>query len=225
MLGDNPIRRLEHGDGSHLMVKTIFKTLQGEGLHVGVPSIFLRLGGCNLACNFCDTEFEDFKKIPVELITNQIQNLSLNDQNIRSVHLVVITGGEPFRQPIAKLCRILLNDNFGVQIETNGTIYREVPPGVDIICSPKVVNGKYHSIRDDLLKRISAFKFLISDGRKEYSAVPDLGQVKYNVPVFVQAMDELDPEINMINKKLAVEIAINKGYRLSYQIHKDLGIE
>ncbi|CAN0594227.1 unnamed protein product, partial [Ectocarpus sp. 12 AP-2014] len=59
MFGDNPIRPPEKGDGLHLMVKQIFKTLQGEGPHVGTPSIFVRLGGCNLACDFCDTEFEN----------------------------------------------------------------------------------------------------------------------------------------------------------------------
>jgi organic radical activating enzyme len=41
----------------------------------------------------------------------------------------------------------------------------------------------------------------------------------------VQAMDELNNDINIANKKLAVEIAINNGYRLSYQIHKELRIE
>ena len=38
-------------------------------------------------------------------------------------------------------------------------------------------------------------------------------------------MDELNHDLNVANKKLAVEIAINNGYRLSYQVHKDLGIE
>ena len=225
MLGDNPIRSPEKGDGMHLMVKQIFKTLQGEGPHVGIPSIFVRLGGCNLACDFCDTEFEDFKKLATKSIIDTVKNLSLNNKSIRSVGLVVITGGEPFRQPIRILCEKLIEENFSIQIETNGTIYRDIPEEVDIICSPKVVNGKYSKIRPDLLERITAFKFLISSQKLEYSSVPNLEQAAYNIPVFVQAMDELNHDINIANKKLAVEIAINSGYRLSYQIHKDLGIE
>ena len=225
MLGDNPIRSPEKGDGTHLMVKHIFKTLQGEGPHVGVPSIFIRLGGCNLACDFCDTEFENFEKISTESIVDKVKNFSLNDKNIRSVGLVVITGGEPFRQPIRLLCEKLIEEDFAIQIETNGTIYRDIPEEVDIICSPKVVNGKYSKIRPDLLERITAFKFLISSQKSEYSSVPDLEQAKHNIPVFVQAMDELNHDLNVANKKLAVEIAINNGYRLSYQVHKDLGIE
>ena len=225
MLGDNPIRPVEKGDGSYLMLKQMFKTLQGEGPHVGIPSIFIRLGGCNLACDFCDTEFEGFKKIAIESIIDEVKTLSLNNKGIRSVGLVVITGGEPFRQPISKLCNRLLEEGFLIQIETNGTIYREIPKGVDIICSPKVVKEKYLKIRPDLLERITAFKFLISSQKLQYSSVPDLDQASYNIPVFVQAMDELNQDINIANKKLAVEIAINNGYRLSYQIHKDLKIE
>jgi 7-carboxy-7-deazaguanine synthase len=225
MLGDNPIRSPEKGDGSSLMVKEIFKTLQGEGPHVGVPSVFIRLGGCNLACTFCDTEFEDYKEILAEDVLLQVKKLSLNNKGQRSLSLVVITGGEPFRQPINMICQLLLKEKFSVQIETNGTLYRQVPSEVDIICSPKTANGKYLKIRDDLLGHITAFKFLISSTRTEYLSVPDLGQVEYNIPVFVQAMDEQNSAINKLNKKIAVELAINNGYRLSYQIHKELGIE
>lgn len=203
MLGDNPIRSPEKGDGMHLMVKQIFKTLQGEGPHAGIPSIFVRLGGCNLACDFCDTEFEDFKKLATESIIDTVKNLSLNNKSIRSVGLVVITGGEPFRQPIRILCEKLIEENFSIQIETNGTIYRDIPKEVDIICSPKVVNGKYSKIRPDLLERITAFKFLISSQKSEYSSVPDLEQAAYNIPVFVQAMDELNHDINIDNPNYA----------------------
>lgn len=72
---------------------------------------------------------------------------------------------------------------------------------------------------------ISAFKFLISSNIEGYSEVPELGQKEYNIPVFVQAMDEYSSEINIKNKHKAIDIAINNGYRLSYQVHKELGID
>lgn len=225
MHGNNPKRAAEFGDGLKLKVQKIFKTLQGEGPNVGTPAIFIRLGGCNLACSFCDTDFEDFVETELNEIISQIRQLSLNDMGARSVGLVVITGGEPMRQQIAPLCEVLLENNYAVQIETNGTIYRAIPKEVEIICSPKVVAGSYLSIRDDLLPNISAFKFLISSNIKEYSSVPELGQKKCNIPVFIQAMDEYKEEINVQNLQLAVDIAINNSYRLSYQIHKSLGIE
>lgn len=225
MRGNNPKRSPEFGDGSILKVKNIFKTLQGEGPNVGVPSIFIRLGGCNLACSFCDTDFEDYEELTLEYVLEQVKSMCLNEQGVRTVNLIVITGGEPFRQEIAPICQTLINMNFTVQIETNGTIYRTTPPEVEIICSPKVVNNKYISVRADMLERITAFKFLLSTNISEYSRVPELGQSKYKIPVFVQAMDEYNHEINVNNKKLAVFVALNNGYRLSYQIHKDLNIE
>ena len=225
MKGNNPKRAAEQGTGLNLKVKKIFKTLQGEGPNVGVPAIFIRLGGCNLACKFCDTDFEEFEERSLDSILTDVKLLSLNEVGNRTVNLAVITGGEPFRQPINALCTELIGNNFSVQIETNGTLYREIPREVEIICSPKIAFNKYIAVREDLLKHITAFKFLISANIAEYSTVPELGQKDYNIPVYVQAMDEYDQGINAKNRKLAIDIALNNGYRLSYQIHKNLGIE
>ena len=225
MFGDNPKLPVVQGDGLSLFVKTIFKTLQAEGPYSGVPAIFIRLGGCNLACSFCDTEFEDYSQITLDEIIFEAQGLSKNSHNRQSVFLVVITGGEPFRQPIYKLCERLLQLNYKVQIETNGTLYQDVPAEAEIVCSPKITNLKYHNIRQDLLTKITAFKYIISANLAGYSEVPDLGQSLYDIPVFVQAMDEYDEELNIANKKLAVSIALENNYRLSYQIHKELDIE
>jgi organic radical activating enzyme len=217
MRGKNPIRPPISGDGQQLEAKNIFATLQGEGLHVGVPSVFVRLGGCNLACNFCDTEFEDAPTMPVSDIISQVKKLSGN-----VIKLVVITGGEPFRQNIVPFCDALLKDGFSVQIETNGTLYRELPQGVDIVCSPKNTGNGYAPIRGDLLERISALKYIISVGNKSYNHVPETSR---DIPVFVQPMDEGDVTKNAENTKLALELAMNNGYRLSLQIHKILNIE
>lgn len=222
MFGDNPKRPPVKGDGQILFVQNIFKTLQAEGPYFGTPSIFVRLGGCNLACNFCDTEFESFAPRYLYDIVERVDDLSKNSRGDRSVFLIVITGGEPLRQPIKPMCEMLIDLGYKIQIETNGTLYQELPNDVEIVCSPKVSNGKYHQINEQLLSRINAFKFLISANLPGYNTVSDfcVGRT-----VFVQAMDEYDEELNKKNKKLAVEIALEHGYRLSYQMHKDLDIE
>lgn len=225
MLGNNPKRPPVNGDGSILSVKEIFQTVQGEGPNMGVPAVFVRLGGCNLACDFCDTDFEDYKKFPIKDLISEVRKNSLNNLKQQSINLVVITGGEPFRQNISPFCQSLLDLGYNVQIETNGTLYRDIPKEVEIICSPKVINNKYLPIREDLLSRINAFKFLISTNKTNYATVPELGQSNYKIPVFVQPMDEYQNEINIKNKQKTVEIAINNGYRVSYQIHKDLQIK
>ena len=78
MLGDNPKRGAVKGSGQYLDIQEIFPTIQGEGPRVGTPSIFIRLGGCNLACTFCDTEFESFSNRAVDDIVTQVMDFSLN---------------------------------------------------------------------------------------------------------------------------------------------------
>lgn len=74
-----------------MKVVEIFDSFQGEGIYTGEPATFLRLGGCNLNCDFCDTEFDDYKEIDVELVKECLLNHIKNHKN----KLLVITGGEP----------------------------------------------------------------------------------------------------------------------------------
>lgn len=220
MFGNNPKRTPLKGDGNILEVQEIFPTLQGEGPYVGWPSVFIRLGGCNLSCSFCDTEFESYTELSLDEIISKTIELSNNG----TTKLVVITGGEPFRQPIEKLCERLLGCGFKVQIETNGTLYRSIDKRVDVICSPKNTNGTYSPIRKDILEHITAFKFIISSTNPHYSAIEEVGQSDCSIPVYIQAMDEYDSAKNSENLALAVRLAQQNGYRLSMQIHKIIGI-
>jgi organic radical activating enzyme len=219
MFGNNPIRPPLPGDGQELEVQEIFKTIQGEGPLVGTPSIFIRLGGCNLACAFCDTEFESFTTISLDAILEKTKELAGNTHR-----LIVITGGEPFRQPITALCNALIKEGFQVQIETNGTLYREIPSEVHVICSPKNQGQGYFAIRDDLLQRINAFKFIISETDPLYQGVSEVGQSQYDIPVYVQPMDSIDTSQNKKNIDYTVALAQKHGYLLSLQTHKILGI-
>lgn len=219
MFGQNPIRKPEKGDGSTLEVKEIFPTIQGEGPFAGEPAVFIRLAGCNLACTFCDTEFENGEYSSVEVILEAIQAMRGKRK------LVVITGGEPFRQPIEKLCETLLEAGLTVQIETNGTLYRPLPDAVSIVCSPKNTHGSYAPVRPDILERADALKFIISVHEPGYDSVAEVGQAQYGTPVYVQPMDEYDPQKNAENLKQAKDLAMREGYRLSLQMHKIIGVE
>jgi organic radical activating enzyme len=224
MFGKNKILKAENHGGDNLDVQEIFPTLQGEGPYAGQPAVFVRLGGCNLACNFCDTEFETYQNLSLEEIILEVEKLSKNSAGKLVRKLVVITGGEPMRQPIEKLCQRLINLHFLVQIETNGTLFRDLPKEVKIICSPKISNGKYHQIRADLLSRINAFKFIISANQKEYSQISEVGQAIFKAPVYVQPMDEYEEIKNQDNIKYVQELCESEGYFLSFQLHKVLKI-
>lgn len=219
MFGQNPKRPAIFNDGTSLEIKSIFKTIQGEGPFVGMPAVFIRLGGCNLACNFCDTDFEDFNILTINNIIEEVEKLTIN------IKLVVITGGEPFRQPIELLCYKLVDLDYIVQIETNGTLYRDLPDKVHIVCSPKAGKNGYALLRDDLLSHINALKFLVANNIPKYSNIPEVGQSKYNIPVFIQPMDQNNPLLNKENERLAIDLAVKYGHRLSLQTHKILGIE
>jgi 7-carboxy-7-deazaguanine synthase len=222
MFGKNKILKAEKHAGDALDVQEIFATIQGEGPYAGHPAVFVRLGGCNLACDFCDTEFDSYQNFLLTEILTQVKNLA--KKHVRN--LVVITGGEPLRQPIGKLCEELVKAKFKVQIETNGTIFRQLPRQVKIICSPKVTNGKYHAIRPDLLKRINAVKFIISANDKNYENIGTeiAKQLGKKIPIYVQPMDEYDEEKNRRNLQRVVKLAEENGYLVSLQTHKILQI-
>lgn len=216
MFGKNKILKVENHLGDFLMVVNIFKTLQGEGPFSGEPAIFVRLGGCNLKCSFCDTEFDDFERINLNDIIQKI-NTEIAKDNIK---LIVITGGEPLRQPIEKFCSKLLELGFKVQIETNGTIARKLPPEVHIVCSPKITNKKYN-ISENLIKYADSFKFLLSS-EGDYKLVPKLECSK---PIYVQPIDSYNQQQNLLNQKYTMKVALKYGYIYSIQQHKILNIE
>lgn len=73
-----------------MRVNEIFYSIQGEGRYTGTPAIFIRLAGCNLRCNFCDTEHQPYQDLTEEEIMRQIADFPASH--------IVITGGEPMLQ-------------------------------------------------------------------------------------------------------------------------------
>ena len=214
-----PIRGIKRSNGDVLEVNDMFLTIQGEGIYVGHSAFFIRLSGCNLQCSFCDTDYEDFTEMSVQEIVAKVENTKFGG------NLVVITGGEPFRQTLNPLCTSLVEKGYVVQLESNGVLYNEIPEQVKIVCSPKNISGKYSSLNAKILPRITAFKFIISASNHYYNYVPDLGQKEYNIPVYVQPMDEYDKKLNDDNLQLVIRIAKEYGYIVSLQTHKIMDIE
>jgi len=111
-----------------MIISEIFHSLQGEGRLTGTPSIFVRLGGCNLACAFCDTPFAsrdaEGELMSVSEVLDQV--LAYKKSNPKTMH-VILTGGEPMLdgdlETLAAACDRL---GYHVTIETNGTLYRRI---------------------------------------------------------------------------------------------------
>lgn len=221
MFGQNPKRLPEKGDGSSLQVQEIFATFQGEGPYTGVPAIFIRLGGCNLACDFCDTEFESFERLTLDSVVEKV--IQLRTSSPSDPRLIVLTGGEPFRQPIAPLCEALLAAGYRIQIETNGTLYRAIPREVEIVCSPKASENGYFPPRADVLAQTIALKFLIDAEDPLYNDVPAFARAAGDIPLYLQAIDRYDPEKNRRNLEHTRALVKEYGCKLSLQTHKLAG--
>jgi 7-carboxy-7-deazaguanine synthase len=159
-----------------LKVHSIFPTIQGEGPFAGEAALFIRLYGCNLQCPGCDTDYTSKVQqvMPAELlhVIRTFYDWQPND-DLSDYPLVVITGGEPFRQNITPLVNVLLAHYYKVQIETNGVLY----PGDDfpfdhedltIVCSPKT--GKIHP---RLMAKVHAYKYVLSHGGVYHDGLPE----------------------------------------------------
>jgi organic radical activating enzyme len=221
MFGNNPKRPPEKGDGLSLFVQDIFPTLQGEGMFAGRAAVFLRLGGCNLACSFCDTEFESFQLLTLDAIMARLTSYA------KAMHapLLVITGGEPLRQPLIPLCEAAIAQGFEIQIETNGTLFQPLPDAVHIVCSPKATSAGYAPLRPDMLARANALKFILCADHPHYATVPEIGQAhRPSLPIYVQPMDEYCASKNARNMAHSIKIAGEGGYFLSMQLHKMLDV-
>lgn len=94
-------------------INEIFYSLQGEGYHTGTPAIFVRFSGCNLKCDFCDTQHEEGKMMTDDEIIAEVKKYP--------AVTVVLTGGEPSLWIDDELIDRLHQAGKYVTIETNGT--------------------------------------------------------------------------------------------------------
>ena len=108
---------------SDLRITEIFLSLQGEANTVGLPTVFVRLTGCPLRCQYCDSAyaFSGGTRMPLDDIVSQVLDLG--------VRHVTVTGGEPLAQPNAiELMQRLVDASFSVSVETSGALSVESVP-------------------------------------------------------------------------------------------------
>jgi len=95
-----------------------FYTLQGEGFHQGKAAYFIRLGGCDVGCVWCDVK-ESWDADAHEKI--EVSELVAKVKNITPKGLVVITGGEPLMHNLDRLTSVLQEAGYQTNIETSGS--------------------------------------------------------------------------------------------------------
>lgn len=145
-----------------MRVNEIFYSLQGEGAFTGRAAIFIRLSGCNLACEFCDTKHQVYKEYTKEEILQEIEELKAK--------FIVFTGGEPSLQLDAETVQFFKVRGYFIQVETNGT--RKLPLNVDwVTCSPKDAFCKNAEIKQEKIDEVKVVFDGNSDPEK-YLSIP-----------------------------------------------------
>ena len=116
-----------------IKVSEIFTSFQGEGPYIGTPATFLRLYGCNLNCEWCDTDISTYEMLSVD----DVAEILITQMEFNNINLLVITGGEPTLQ-MEEIKRLIkeLPEDIKIQLETNGSIF-EYLPEIEYVISPK----------------------------------------------------------------------------------------
>lgn len=195
-----------------MRINEIFYSLQGEGYYAGTPAIFIRFAGCNLNCDFCDTNHQSIREYTHDEILREIAKYAPCDR-------VILTGGEPTLQLTAEFIDLLVNNGYFVNIETNGT--RELPPMCAVhwvVCSPKFEFCKNADIKLDWIDELK----VVYRGKEQDMSIYENIEATYR---YLQPCDTGDEATNKRIIKEAIEfIKQNPEWKLSLQTQKILSI-
>lgn len=202
-----------------LRVTEVFRSLQGEGVRQGTPMTFVRLTGCPLRCQWCDTtySFGGGTVVEVPQLLELIADLGCQ--------WVSLTGGEPMAQDLNELVDELLAAGYAVHLETSGSepidqlrSHAKVHIAMDVKCpsSGMVARNRYENLA--LLKESDEVKFVVADEEdlrfvQEVLANHPIPCTAVLQPVWGQMVD---PVVERLQEQ---QLA---GTLLRWQLHKQL---
>ena len=192
----------------NLKVKEIFYSLQGEGGRQGEASIFVRLSGCNMNCDFCDTDFAGGVDMSCEQILSQIRHFLCQ--------WIVWTGGEPTLQLTDKHLIFFKRAGYRQAIESNGSNPLSALLDYTVV-SPK---GNAEEARKKN-PRVDEIRIPIrkNDLIPTIESLPEAGNYMIS-PIFSDNPDETKENIDYCVQ----QIMRHTKWRLSLQMHKLIGI-
>jgi len=196
-----------------LPVMETFYSLQGEGFHQGRAAFFIRLGGCDVGCVWCDVKDSwDASLHPLKTIASLVE-----EANSYPSPIVIITGGEPLLHPLDLLTAALKAAGKLVHLETSGS--SPLSGNFDWICiSPK----KFKAPLPEVLAKAHECKVVVFNRHDLEWAVSFTPQLSPACLLYLQ------PEWDQREKVTPLIISFiqnNPNWRLSLQIHKYLHID
>ena len=201
-----------------MKVVEIFKSIDGEGIRVGYPVTFIRLAGCNLRCNYCDTKYsyEDEKFTEMTPQEIYIKVYKLGGKRI------TLTGGEPLiHKDVKVLVDLLIQKGYEVNIETNGSVDitlfldKHTIITMDYKCASSDMEDKMLLDNISKLRKQDVLKFVVSDDN-------DLDTVQ-RIYQNTKATVYISPVFGRIEPKQIVEYMLEhnmENCRVQVQLHK-----
>ena len=207
----SPLQQLTHTT-TFLPVMESFYTLQGEGYHQGKAAYFIRLGGCDVGCIWCDVKESWDKNMHPLMRIEDIVNTAKNQPG----RLAVITGGEPLMHDLDELTTALHKENFLTNIETSGS--HPLSGNWDWIClSPK----KFKEPLPEILPQANELKIIVFNKSDFAWAEKYAAFVSPNCKLYLQ------PEwtkASVVTPMIVDYIKANPQWELSLQIHKYINV-
>lgn len=195
-----------------LPVMEHFYTLQGEGYHQGKAAYFIRLGGCDVGCVWCDVKDSwEAQKHPLYDVHDLVAEVKKTPTEI-----VVITGGEPLMHNLDQLTDELQTAGFKTHIETSGA--HPLSGTLDWIClSPK----KFKAPLPEILPKADELKVVVFnksdfDWAEKYAAMVSPACKLYLQPEWDKA--------SAITPLIIEYIKANPKWELSLQVHKYINV-
>ncbi len=194
-------------------VNEIFTSLQGEAFFTGTPVVFIRLQGCPVGCGWCDTKHT--WDVPANHPRLTVDEIMTTIGQFPARH-AVISGGEPCLYDLNPLAGRLLAAGYRVQIETSGVYPIQAPIEVWVTVSPKI-EMPGGTCRADSLARADEIKMPVGK-RRDIDTLLGL-PIPEGKPIWVQPLSE-----NPTATRLCIDAAARHGWRVSFQVHKLVGL-
>ena len=199
-------------NGVELPVMEAFFTVQGEGYFAGQPAYFIRIGGCDVGCHWCDVKESWNPDIHPLMSVDKI----LLDLECFPVKTVVITGGEPLMYNLNKLCKSLKEKNIQIHLETSGAY--PLTGVFDWIClSPKRLSPPLNDIKNIA----NELKVIISNKTDFDWAISQKENINNSCKLYLQP--EWSKKDNMLPKIIDF-VKINSKWTISIQTQKFMNI-
>lgn len=198
--------------GGNLPVMEVFYSIQGEGYHSGRAASFIRLGGCDVGCVWCDVK-ESWEAGAHPSFTSEelLEKVLANPSRF-----VVITGGEPLTYDLTELTRLLHQNGFEIAVETSGAY--ALSGEWDWICvSPK----KFKAPLKEVLAMADELKVVVYNSSDFDWAEESAASCK------PKAIRYLQPEYSRFDKSAPLifdYVRSHPAWKLSLQTHKVINV-